>query len=188
MKMHGPRLCTTHLDVSGGSRIFLREAPSPTVGVLSYYFANFLRKTAWKWKNLDPKGSARPWRPPGSTNGCSHKMYLFSKINLWKVLNNPLLKYHLTFSHTLVILQLWTYIGTFSSSRSCAVLLLLEGMMNRVSWFADGCTYCSEAFTYLLTIIWRHSANMHASPASFRSIFCASGEIRLPEVNQNSGE
>ena len=30
------------------------------------YFANFLPKTAWKWKNLDPLGRwvARPWRPP----------------------------------------------------------------------------------------------------------------------------
>ena len=28
-------------------------------------FFNFLPKTAWKWKNLDPQGGgARPWRPP----------------------------------------------------------------------------------------------------------------------------
>ena len=27
-------------------------------------FFNFLPKTAWKWKNLDPGGGARPWRPP----------------------------------------------------------------------------------------------------------------------------
>ena len=27
-------------------------------------FFNFLPKTAWKWKNLDPRGGARPWRPP----------------------------------------------------------------------------------------------------------------------------
>ena len=30
-------------------------APTPKVGVLTYYFAFFLLKTAWKWKN---------WRPP----------------------------------------------------------------------------------------------------------------------------
>ena len=24
----------------------------------------FFLKTAWKWKNLDPEGGARPWRPP----------------------------------------------------------------------------------------------------------------------------
>ena len=27
-------------------------------------FFNFLPKTAWKWKNLDPRGGTRPWRPP----------------------------------------------------------------------------------------------------------------------------
>ena len=27
-------------------------------------FFNFLPKTAWKWKNLDPGGGARPWCPP----------------------------------------------------------------------------------------------------------------------------
>ena len=27
-------------------------------------FSKFLPKTAWKWKNLDPRGGARPWRPP----------------------------------------------------------------------------------------------------------------------------
>ena len=32
-------------------------APTPKVGVLTYYFAIFLPKTAWKWKNLDPEGS-----------------------------------------------------------------------------------------------------------------------------------
>ena len=24
----------------------------------------FFPKTAWNWKNLDPQGGARPWRPP----------------------------------------------------------------------------------------------------------------------------
>ena len=36
---------------SGGSRIFLKGAPTPKVGVLTYYFVNFLPKTAWKRKN-----------------------------------------------------------------------------------------------------------------------------------------
>ena len=33
-------------SVSGGSRIFLRGAPTPKVGVLTYYFATILPKTA----------------------------------------------------------------------------------------------------------------------------------------------
>ena len=45
---------------SGGSRIFPGGAPTPK---LLLYFT-FLPKTAWKWKNLDPRGGARPWRPP----------------------------------------------------------------------------------------------------------------------------
>ena len=46
--------------ISGGSRIFLRGAPTPKIkmGVLTYYFALFLPRTAWKWKNLDPGGGA----------------------------------------------------------------------------------------------------------------------------------
>ena len=37
-------------------------APTPKVGVLTYFFRP---KTAWKWKNLGPRGGgARPWRPP----------------------------------------------------------------------------------------------------------------------------
>ena len=49
---------------SGRSRIFLEGGmPTPKVGVLTYYFANFLPKTAWKWKNLDPEGVS-PWHPP----------------------------------------------------------------------------------------------------------------------------
>ena len=52
---------------SGGSMIFLWGTLTPRVGVLTYYFANFFPKTAWKWKNLDPKG--RPWHPLRSANG-----------------------------------------------------------------------------------------------------------------------
>ena len=48
-------------NTSGGSRIFLRGCANSQK---CYYFAYFLLKTAWKWKNLDPKGGARPWRPP----------------------------------------------------------------------------------------------------------------------------
>ena len=38
---------------------------TPKVGVLTYYFAHFLLKTAWKWKNLDPGGGGGcPWSRP----------------------------------------------------------------------------------------------------------------------------
>ena len=43
------------------SMIFLRGRHLPK-WVLTYYFANFLTKTAWKWKDLDP-GGAHPWCP-----------------------------------------------------------------------------------------------------------------------------
>ena len=40
-------------------------APTSQVGTPTYYFAQFLPKTAWKWKNLDPEeGGSCPWRPP----------------------------------------------------------------------------------------------------------------------------
>ena len=45
---------------SDGSRSFLMEGPpTPKIGL----FLNFWPKTAWKWKNLDPKGhaSSAPW-------------------------------------------------------------------------------------------------------------------------------
>ena len=52
-----------HMVNSGGSRIFprgVRQLPKLLL------FFKFLPKTAWEWKNLDPRGggSARPWRPP----------------------------------------------------------------------------------------------------------------------------
>ena len=42
-------------NCSGKSRIFLRGAPTPEVGVLTYYFA-FFAQTARKRKNLDGGG------------------------------------------------------------------------------------------------------------------------------------
>ena len=42
---------------------FSRGGGTLEVGVLTYYFPNFLPKTAWKWKNLDT-GGTRPWRTP----------------------------------------------------------------------------------------------------------------------------
>ena len=39
-------------------------ASTPKVDVLTYYFANLLPKTAWKWKNVDPERG----RPLGSAN------------------------------------------------------------------------------------------------------------------------
>ena len=47
---------------------FPEGAPIPKVGVLTYYFANFCRKTAWKLKNLDPKGPHLRYSPPGFAN------------------------------------------------------------------------------------------------------------------------
>ena len=41
---------------SGGSRIFQRRAPTPKVGAPIYDLVKTFSKTAWKWKNLDPKG------------------------------------------------------------------------------------------------------------------------------------
>ena len=48
-------------NCSGGSRIFPRrgrQLPKP------YYFPNYLLKTAWKWKNLDPRGGVSLAPPP----------------------------------------------------------------------------------------------------------------------------
>ena len=54
--------CIFCLITSGGSRIFPgggRQLPKVLL------FFNFLPKTAWKWKNLDPQGGARvPGAPP----------------------------------------------------------------------------------------------------------------------------
>ena len=38
------------------------RVPTPKVGVLMYYFADFPPKTAWKWKNVDPE-AGRPGAP-----------------------------------------------------------------------------------------------------------------------------
>ena len=49
-------------NISGGSRIFPRGGRQLPKVLL---FFNFLPKTAWKWKNLDPRGGARvPGAPP----------------------------------------------------------------------------------------------------------------------------
>ena len=42
---------------------FFTGAPTPNLGVLSYYLAKFSPKTAWKWKELEPGWGTRPWRP-----------------------------------------------------------------------------------------------------------------------------
>ena len=56
------RFQTSHVDLfSGGSRIFPRGCANSQN---CYYFSNFLPKIAWKWKNLDSQGGARPWRSP----------------------------------------------------------------------------------------------------------------------------
>ena len=45
---------------SSGSRISQKAGVGATskVGVPTYYLAKFLPKTAWKWKNLDPRVGA----------------------------------------------------------------------------------------------------------------------------------
>ena len=47
---------------------FPRGGANSQVGVLTYYLAKFLKKTAWKWKNLGREYGASPL-PPGSANG-----------------------------------------------------------------------------------------------------------------------
>ena len=42
----------------GGSRILLTAAPTPKVGVLPYYFANFFAKNCIKIKESGPRGRA----------------------------------------------------------------------------------------------------------------------------------
>ena len=58
----GNRMTDRH---SGGSRIFLRGVRQLPKVLL---FCNFLPKTAWKWKNLDPGGMHIPGAPLGSAN------------------------------------------------------------------------------------------------------------------------
>ena len=46
--------------VSGGSRIFLRGAPSPKLGVITYFFAaNYMKMKEFGLR----EGAAHPWRP-----------------------------------------------------------------------------------------------------------------------------
>ena len=53
---------------SGGSSISRGGDTNTHRGVPTYYFANFLPKTAWKWKNLDREGRraslVSPWDQP----------------------------------------------------------------------------------------------------------------------------
>ena len=79
------RLLAALALISGLSKIFLRGAPIPKVGVLAYYFANFLPKTAWKWKNLDPKGIAYPWRPLESANANGSAFYRATRVDLSRI-------------------------------------------------------------------------------------------------------
>ena len=53
----GQSLLLPHYNSSGGSRISHTGGGAPTskVGAKTYYFAKFSPKTAWKWKNLDPR-------------------------------------------------------------------------------------------------------------------------------------
>ena len=55
-------------EFSGGSRIFPRGVCQLSKLLL---FFKFLPKTAWKWKNLDPRGGASLAPPLGSANGIS---------------------------------------------------------------------------------------------------------------------
>ena len=72
---------------NGGSRIFLRGAPTPKVGVLTY----FLPKTAWKWKNLDPGGGVPgipPLRSTNENNQTEHQNRVLLSGYLWLICLN----------------------------------------------------------------------------------------------------
>ena len=45
--------------ISGESMISKEGAKTPERRAPTYYFANFLPKTAWKWNNLDQRGEVR---------------------------------------------------------------------------------------------------------------------------------
>ena len=67
--------------ISGRSRIFprgVRQIPKILL------FFNFWPKSAWQWKNLDPRGGGvRPWRPTlGSANGNHYGITALRHINL----------------------------------------------------------------------------------------------------------
>ena len=49
-----------------------------------YYFSIFFPKTAWKWKNLDPQGGARPWRRP-----LDPPMAMFGHTCHWRIQDFP---------------------------------------------------------------------------------------------------
>ena len=57
-----PHSCRIKVIFSGGSRIFPGGggAPTPKVGVLTYFFSRKLHENERIWT---PRGSTRPWRP-----------------------------------------------------------------------------------------------------------------------------
>ena len=65
-------------------------APTSKVGVLTYYFAVFLPKTAWKWKNLDPQGARIIDVTLGSAtnNGEGHQPINYLANFYWKLHEN----------------------------------------------------------------------------------------------------
>ena len=119
------KICTKGncVHLSSGSRIFLRGAK---VGVLTYYFAIFFSKTAWKWKNLD-LGGVHPWQPLGSANGFSvrfpHVWKLLRQDRRWSILK---LKYNLqvVLLQTIYLLAelLWDIGGSRSGAKDASQL------------------------------------------------------------------
>ena len=73
----------------GGSMIFLSGAPTPKVGVLTYYFVKFLPKTAWKQKNLDTEGVRVPSAPIPWIRQWRGKMAFGSKALVATLLFDP---------------------------------------------------------------------------------------------------
>ena len=60
---------------------------NPPGGGATYYFAQFLPKTAWKWKNLDPEGGARAsLAPPLDPPIYSGAILIFRLWNQWNKL------------------------------------------------------------------------------------------------------
>ena len=72
---------------SNGPRFPRRGGGAPSkVGVPTYYLAQFLPKTAWKWKNLDPERGRASLAPPlRSANGTTKESYstAFEQLRYW---------------------------------------------------------------------------------------------------------
>ena len=73
--------------------------------------------------------------------------------------------------------------STSSACRSFTVSLGLMVRTHRVSWFAEGSTYCSEAFTYSSAVVWRNWAKANAWPASCHS-FCRAKHEKFSTCTQ----